>query len=147
MSMMCPPQSVKIASTPSVLSARATRWPPVISAGASAGACSVISAAVLLMTSRTPPFQLGGHPPTTPRRRLTIFFVPAGPRPCRSADLCLVRLVRLVGALGLPQVVHVLVDVHRQLERVVADEPLGDVRVALLERLDDLHVVDDRVGE
>src|SRR2546421_254178 len=74
MSMMCPPQSVKIASTPSVLSARATRWPPVISAGASAG-------------------------------------------------------------------------VPRQLERVVGAEPLGDVRVALLERLDDLHVVDDRVGE
>src|SRR5262245_58403813 len=34
--MMCPPQSVKIASTPSALRARATRWPPVTARAAGA---------------------------------------------------------------------------------------------------------------
>src|SRR5258708_10933767 len=36
MSMMCPPQRVKMTSIPSALSAFATRWPPEMSSGSSA---------------------------------------------------------------------------------------------------------------
>jgi len=38
----------------------------------------------------------------------------------------------------------VLLDVRGEVERVLADEPLGQFGVATLERFDDLHVVDDR---
>src|SRR5882672_10782709 len=40
MSMMCPPQRVKIVSTPSALSAFATKWPPDIVSGVWAGPAS-----------------------------------------------------------------------------------------------------------
>src|ERR1700722_4690655 len=46
MSMMWPPQSVKIVSTPSFLSARATRWPPDIRAASLLFGRSVSSAVV-----------------------------------------------------------------------------------------------------
>src|SRR6266536_1455325 len=43
MSMMCPPQRVKIASIPSAFRARATRWPPVtVRAEASASSRAVV---------------------------------------------------------------------------------------------------------
>src|ERR1700722_17808759 len=48
MSMMWPPQSVKIVSTPSLFSALATRWPPEITPASRLLRCRVSSAVVLL---------------------------------------------------------------------------------------------------
>src|SRR5580765_8335509 len=40
--------------------------------------------------------------------------------------------------------VAVLLDVCREIERMLAHQPFGEFRVALLERLDDAHVIDNR---
>src|SRR5271165_1207421 len=53
MSMMCPPHSVKIVSTPSLLSALATRCPPDTTLASRLFCCSVSSAVVDAGRSRT----------------------------------------------------------------------------------------------
>src|SRR5688572_30510145 len=114
MSMMCPPQRVKITSIPSARSALATRWPPEMvsesaprSAGASAGTAVLV--AVTSISSPSSSLRLGCMPGARG-------FSPRGSRP-----------------------VHVV----REIQRVLADEALGELGVAALERLDDVHVVDD----
>ena len=42
--------------------------------------------------------------------------------------------------------IAVAIDVRRQIERVLAGEPLRQLGIALLERLDDVQVIDDRAG-
>src|SRR5919108_3988740 len=103
MSMMWPPQRVKITSIPSARSALATRWPPEIISGsvsraAGASACTAVLVAV------------------------TLELLPLGSVQTSCGPL------------------HVI----GQIERVLADEALRELRVAGLERLDDVHVVDDR---
>src|SRR5919106_5820677 len=105
MSMMCPPQRVKITSIPSARRALATRWPPEIVSGsvsraAGASACAAVLVAVTwsLLPRASTSVQTSGGP------------------------------LHVVG----------------EIERVLTHEPLGQIGVAGLERLDDVHVVDDR---
>src|SRR3989304_3928098 len=45
---------------------------------------------------------------------------------------------------GSIEIVDVPLDMRGEVERVLADQPLGQLGVARLQRLDDVHVVDDR---
>src|ERR1700737_4132847 len=63
MSMMCPPQRVKMTSIPSALSAFATRWPPEMSSGSSAaGVFAPTSNNVLLISVSLLLFVFSGSP-------------------------------------------------------------------------------------
>src|SRR5271156_6326880 len=101
MSMMWPPHKVKMASTPSLLRALATRCPPE-SRCASAGTESMFGVALVN----------------------TLMPLPSGS----------------------VQVIYVLLDVLREGQRVVAHEALGFLGPPVLQRLDDVHVIDHRAG-
>src|SRR4051794_14317103 len=117
MSMMWPPQGGEITSIPSAFRALATRWPPEISPGSTALLSGkVVASAAGVVVALTVGGLLG------PIRRL----VPAA-----------------YGSLSV-QVVDRALDMAGQVQCVVANEPLGELAVASLERLDDVHVVDDR---
>src|ERR1700741_844115 len=51
--------------------------------------------------------------------------------------------VDAIGAASV-QEVAVFLDVRGEIERMLAHQPLGELRVAVFQRLDDLHVIDDR---
>src|SRR3954454_345136 len=117
MSMMWPPQMAEITSIPSAFRALATRWPPEISPGSTALLSGkVVASAAGVVVALTVEGLLG------PVRRL----VPAA-----------------YGSLSV-QVVDRAFHMVGQFQCVAADEPLGELAVASLERLDDVHVVDDR---
>src|SRR5918997_5785660 len=104
MSMMCPPQRVKITSIPSARSALATRWPPEIvsvSRAAGASACIAVLVAVTLISS------------------------PSGP----CAGVVIPGVGGFSPAGGCPG--HVV----GEIQRVLADEALGEFGVAGLESL------------
>src|SRR3954447_10729994 len=104
-------------SIPSAFRALATRWPPEISPGSTALLSGkVVASAAGVVVALTVGGLLG------PIRRL-------GPAAYGSLSVQVVdRAFHVVG----------------QVQCVVADEPLGKLAVAGLERLDDVHVVDDR---
>src|SRR3954471_19394748 len=102
---------------PSAFRALATRWPPEISPGSTALLSGkVVASAAGVVVALTVEGLLG------PVRRL----VPAA-----------------YGSLSV-QVVDRAFHMVGQVQCVVADEPLGELAVASLERLDDVHVIDDR---
>src|ERR687895_2057887 len=114
MSMMCPPQRVKITSIPSARSALATRWPPEIVSVSAPGAAGVSACTAVLVAVTSISSPSGARSGiVTPGAG---GFSPSGRRP-----------------------VHVV----REIQRVLSDEAFGELGVAALEGLDDVHVVDD----
>src|SRR5579875_1288640 len=116
MSMMWPPQRVKIVSIPSALSARATRCPPEISWGAASWPASVSSriwSAVRLIAA--------------------LLSQSVSLRNRRRGDRGVLIHIR-------PRALNMA----RQVQCVLAHQPLGLLGIAGLERLDDVHVVDHR---
>src|SRR5918998_3740152 len=115
MPMWGPPQRVKITSIPSARSALATRWPPEIVSISAPGAAGVSACTAVLVA-------------------VTSISSPSDP----AAGIV------MPGAGGFSPTRRRPVDVVRQIQRVLPDEALGELGVASLERLDDVHVVDDR---
>src|ERR1700754_3497133 len=105
-------------SIPSAFRAFATRWPPeIISVSAAPFSDAVGSALGVVVALTWGSSPLGPSPRGVPGRRE------------RSLSIQVVdRALHVVG----------------QVQGVVTDEPLGELRVAGLERLDDVHVIDDR---
>src|SRR5215831_4295736 len=114
MSMMWPPQRVKIVSTPSDFSALATRCPPETMLGSALLRASVSSAVVLTGFA----------------------FV--------AASAMGILLNRSFRVLVLVEIVGVPGDVIGEPERVVAYQRLRQFRISLFERVDDVHVIADR---
>src|SRR5919106_5457225 len=111
---MCPPQSVKIVSTPSFFRALAARWPPEMTT-VSVLFLWRVSVAVVVMARPSSILRDSGTP--SDRQRLEL--------------------------LGLdPRLLHMVV----KLERVLADQPFGQVGIACLQGPDDVGVVDDRAN-
>src|SRR5690349_11816744 len=63
-----------------------------------------------------------------------------GPRLGPSAEMSIVAVADFMSI----EVVAVLVHVRGEVQRMLAHQPLGELGVATLQRLDDLHVIDDR---
>src|SRR3954452_10686636 len=104
-------------SIPSAFRALATRWPPEIIC------CSVAVPSVAVCSASGVLVALTGGSPSRP-------CAPG----CRRAGNGLLSI----------EVVDRVLDVVGQVQGVVTDQALGELAVAGLERLDDVHVVDDR---
>src|SRR5688572_17617202 len=120
--MMCPPQRVKITSIPSARSALATRWPPEIVSGstsraAGASACTAVLVPVTSISSPSRPLRRGCY--------------------ALAQGVSVQAWSRCGGIQTGSRPVHVV----GEIQRVLADEALGELGVAALERLDDVHVV------
>src|SRR3954453_67530 len=105
-------------SIPSALRALATRWPPEIMSGSAALLSDVVASAAGVVVALT-----WGSPSRPPR-----------PGRAGAAGKRLLS-IEVVG-----RVLHVV----GQVQCVISDQALGELAVAALERLDDVHVVDDR---
>src|SRR5919197_6648435 len=130
MSMMWPPHRVKMVSIPSAFSALATRWPPEMVWGCS-GCCA--------WSAPTGVFSVS----------LTSGAIFAMIRLLTTLSRMLSHVAHRSGEARPPlvQIMDVRGDVRCQVQGVLPHETLCQLRLALLQGLDNMHVVDDRARD
>src|SRR4029077_1065411 len=140
MSMICPPHSVKMVSTPSALRALATRWPPEMTFASRLFCCSVSSAVLRASALGLP-------------SGFSVIFFAAVVDMFANSPSCFAGLRPRVIQSGIPsphiplvQVAEefaVLLHMLGEAERMLAHQALGEVGIAPLERRDDVQMVDN----